>query len=92
MDEKLFKVTEHYGFSPDGKENFMLKTLKESELTKAHKDLFLGELLNRWDNSPKDTQIRFMQMLTDAVREQHNERFANVMMPIIDKMIDENGA
>ena len=74
--KKLFEITEHYGFSPDGKENFMLKKLKESELTKVHKDLFLGELLNRWDNSPKEVQIRFMQILADAV---HND----MIMPII---------
>ena len=64
-------------------------TLKESELTQKEKDLLLGELLKVWDNSPIDTQISFMQMMCDAVKDKNTERFKNVIAPIVDDIIKD---
>lgn len=61
MSEKLFTITERLGFA-NGEEKSVLITIKESELTEAHKNLYLGELLNKYDNMPKEVQIRFMKM------------------------------
>lgn len=71
--QKTFTFT---ALSPDQKEKY---TLKESELKQKHIDLLLGELLNRWDNSPKIVQIKFMQMLSEAAMGKMNERFENVI-------------
>lgn len=48
----------------------------EDELTKAEKDLLLGELIQKWENNTKENQLRFMQMIMDAMKEkQQDEMF-----------------
>lgn len=64
-------------------------TLKESELKQREKDLLLGELIRQWEDSPVDTQIRFMKMMCDAVKGKNEERFKNVIKPIVDAIIKD---
>lgn len=48
----------------------------EDELTKAEKDLLLGELIQKWENNTKENQLRFMQMIMEAMKEkQQDEMF-----------------
>ena len=46
----------------------------EAELTKAEKDLLFGELIQSWENNPKENQIRFMKMITDAINERRQDK------------------
>jgi len=38
----------------------------EAELTKAEKDLLLGELIQTWQNNIRENQLRFMKMIIDG--------------------------
>lgn len=83
MEEKVFTITERRGKLPNGEENVIIKEFKESELTKTHIDLILGDLLNIWDKSPSIVKTRFMQMLSDDAR----DRFASNRYEIFKEVI-----
>ena len=51
----------------------------EAELTKAEKDLLLGELIQKWENNTKENQLRFMQMIMDGIKEQQQDRMFEML-------------
>lgn len=47
----------------------------EVNLSKAEKDLLLGELVEKWNNSPEDSKIRFLKIITDEIKNGGNQHY-----------------
>lgn len=75
MEEKTYTFTHSTG---PGKTETI--TVKESDLTQQQKDLLLGELLRRWEDSPEIVKAEFMFKLTEVVQDRLSEGMGQKMM------------
>lgn len=65
-------------FTYQGKKSKPVRTeLKESELEQGHKDILLGEMLQIWNNCPRDVRNAFLQKLQEAIIRDNDKNFEN---------------
>lgn len=62
-----------YKFAEKTKNGTKTVELKETELTKKHKELILGNLINEFNKAPREVQMQFLQLVVSNTKTEESK-------------------